>query len=62
MPLISWLDKQINNKLVRVNGILSSPNLKPGKTLPAATEELVLIVYHNDEISRAMPGRKDLCP
>eukprot|EP00731_Ephydatia_muelleri_P009387 Em0004g1725a len=46
-------------KLVHEKGILSSPNLKPGKTLPAVTEELVLSVYHNDEISRTMPGRKD---
>ena len=46
-------------KLAQEKGILSSPNLKPGRTLPAATEELVLSVYHNDEVSRTMPGKKD---
>ena len=46
-------------KLAQEKGILSSPNLKPSRTLPAATEELVLSVYHNDEVSRTMPGTKD---
>ena len=46
-------------KIAQEKGILSSPNLKPGRTLPAATEELVLSMYHNDEVSRTMPGKKD---
>ena len=46
-------------KLVAEKGILSTPNLKHGRCLPAATENLVKAFYHSDNISRVMPGRKD---
>ena len=46
-------------KLVQEKGILSSPNPKPGKTLSPIIEEQVVDVYHSDDISRVMPGRKD---
>lgn len=53
----NFMARQAKN-LAHEKGILSSPNLKPGRTLLAATEELVLSMYHNDEISRTMPGKK----
>jgi hypothetical protein len=42
-----------------LKGILSSPNVKPGKVLPPATAEMVKEFYVSDEISRIMPGRKN---
>ena len=46
-------------KLVAEKGILSTPNLKHGRCLAAATEDLVKAFYHSDNISQVMPGRKD---
>ena len=46
-------------KLVAEKGILSTPDLKHGRCLPAVTENLVKAFYHSDNISRVMPGRKD---
>jgi hypothetical protein len=40
-------------------GIMSSPNLKPGKTLNEVTVEAVKRFYNSDEVSRVMPGKKD---
>lgn len=45
--------------LVAANGILTTPNPKPGRSLPQSTEELVVNFYENDESSRLMPGKKD---
>jgi hypothetical protein len=44
---------------VNKRGILSSPDVKPGKLLPPATAEIVKQFYVSDEISRIMPGTKD---
>lgn len=46
-------------RLVEEKGILSSPDPKPGKTLPTETAALVKAFYNNDEVSRQMPGQKD---
>ncbi|KAL5493367.1 hypothetical protein EMCRGX_G014541 [Ephydatia muelleri] len=46
-------------KLVAEKGILSTPDLKHGRCLPAVTENLVKAFYHSDNINRVMPGRKD---
>jgi len=46
-------------KLVDEQGILSSPNLKPGKVLSFDTAKIVKEFYLSEEISRIMPGRKD---
>jgi hypothetical protein len=40
-------------------GIMSSPNPKPGKTLNEVTVEVEKGFYNNDEVSRVMPGKKD---
>ena len=40
-------------------GILTSPNLKKGKTLDSDIENLVKKIYLDDENSRIMPGMKD---
>lgn len=46
-------------ELVKQNGILSSPNLKPGHSIAAETCESVCRFYESDEVSRIMPGKKD---
>ena len=46
-------------KLVAENGILTSPNLKKGKTLLSEIENLVKKFYLDDENSRMMPVMKD---
>ena len=45
--------------LVHEKGILSTPNTKIGKCLPDATVQLLQDLYTSDEVSRAMPGKKD---
>ena len=45
--------------LVDEKGILSTPNTKIGKCLPDATVQLLQDFYTSDEVSRAMPGKKD---
>jgi hypothetical protein len=40
-------------------GIMSSHNPKPGKTLNKVTVEVVNSFYNSDEVSRVMPGKKD---
>jgi hypothetical protein len=52
---MAWTSK----KLLVEKGILSSPNVKPGKVLPPATAEMVKQFCVSDEISRIMPGTKD---
>ena len=46
-------------ELVKEKGVLSTPNPKPGHTLPAETIDLVQSFYESDEVSRMMPGCKD---
>lgn len=48
--------KELFNK----KGILSTPNPKPGKPLIQSTVDLVKEFYLSDEISRQMPGIKDV--
>ena len=45
-------------KLVNEKGIISTPKPKPGKTLNENTAQLVKEFYHQDDISRMMPGKK----
>lgn len=45
--------------ILKEKGFLEGPNLKPGKSLPIETVEIVRSFYENDEVSRAMPGIKD---
>lgn len=45
-------------KLVAEKGIMSSPNPKCGRSLPAHIEEEIKHFYPYDEISRVMPGKK----
>lgn len=47
-------------KLVYEKGILSSPNPKPGKSLDSTTVQHVLDFYNRDDVSRVMPGKKDV--
>ena len=46
-------------RLVEEKGIMTSPNPRQGRTLPAEVAEKVVQFYCNDEISRMMPGEKD---
>ena len=46
------------NKLVAEKGIMSSPNRKCGRTLPAHIEEEIKHFYLSDEISRVMQAKK----
>ena len=47
-------------KLVQEKGILSSPNPKHGKMLSKDTQNLVESFYSSDDVSRVMPGKKDV--
>jgi hypothetical protein len=40
-------------------GIMSSPNLEPGKTLNKVNVEVVRSFYNSHEVSGVMPGKKD---
>lgn len=46
-------------KLVKEKGILSTPNLRPGKTIKDDTVTIVKSFYNDDDISRCLPGKKD---
>ncbi|KAL5503683.1 hypothetical protein EMCRGX_G010672 [Ephydatia muelleri] len=46
-------------QLAKQSGILTSPNPKRGRPLPADTKALVAAFYRDDEISRPLPGKKD---
>ena len=48
-----------SKELVKEKGILSTPNPKPGSSLPQETTDLVIQFYESDDISRVMPGKKD---
>jgi hypothetical protein len=45
-------------QLVVDQGIMSSPNPKPGKTLNRVTVEVVKSSYNSDEVSRVLPVKK----
>jgi hypothetical protein len=45
-------------QLVMGQGIMSSPNPKPGKTLNNVTVEVLKSFYNSDEVSRVIPGKK----
>jgi hypothetical protein len=47
-------------QLVMDQGIMSTPNLKPGKTLNEVTVEVVKSFYDSDEVSRVVPGKKKI--
>ena len=46
-------------QLVREKGIFSTPNPKPGRSLPQTSIDVVVHFYESDENSRVMPGKKD---
>ena len=46
-------------KLVKEKGVLAIPDSKKGKVLPEETIKAVSQIYHDDEYSREMPGKKD---
>lgn len=46
-------------KLVEEHGILSTPNIKPRKTVLSDVVKSVKDFYESDEVSRCMPGLKD---
>jgi hypothetical protein len=52
---MAWAAK----KLVAEKGILSSPNVKPGKVLTPVTAYMVKQFYVSHEIISIMPGAKD---
>lgn len=46
-------------KLLHEQGIMSSPDPKPGRTVDPGTVALIKEFFQNDEVSRQMPGKKD---
>ncbi len=48
-----------SKQLVIEKGILSTPNPRPGRSLPQTSIEAVVHFYESDENSRMMPGKKD---
>ncbi len=48
-----------SKQLVKEKGILSTPNPKPGSSLPIKLVDLIKNFYEFDDISRVMPGKKD---
>ena len=42
---------------VAANGILATPNPKPGQSLPLETQDLVVNFYESDNNSRMMAGK-----
>ena len=49
-----------SKELVKEKGVLSLPGPKPGPSLPQETVDNVCAFYESDEISRIMPGKKDV--
>lgn len=45
--------------LVKENGILATPNSKPGKVLSNSVTQQIIQFYNSDDVSRLMPGKKD---
>ena len=54
----NWMARKAK-QLVKEKGVMSTPNPKPGRSLPESTVDLVTSFYENDENSRLMPGKKD---
>ena len=48
--------------LVKEKGVLSTPNPKPGRTVSENVAESVKDFYNSDEVSRMMPGKKNMSP
>ena len=46
-------------KLAKEKGVLSTPNPKPGRSVPETIIEQVKRFYESDDVSRQMPGKKD---
>eukprot|EP00112_Aurelia_sp_Birch-Aquarium-sp1_P025228 Seg8290.3 transcript_id=Seg8290.3/GoldUCD/mRNA.D3Y31 product="hypothetical protein" protein_id=Seg8290.3/GoldUCD/D3Y31 len=46
-------------KLTKEKGVLSTPNSKPGRSIPETILEQVKKFYESDDISHQMPGKKD---
>ena len=46
-------------QLVKEKGVLSSPDPRPGHSIPRETSDLVIAFYEDDSFSRLMPGKKD---
>ncbi len=46
-------------KLAKEKGVLSTPNPKPGRSVPETIVEQVKRFYQSDDSSRQMPGKKD---
>ena len=46
-------------KLAKEKGVLSTPNPKPGRSIPEIIVNQVKRFYESDDISRQMPGKKD---
>jgi len=55
----NWMARKAK-QLVKEKGVMSTPNPKPGRSLPESTVDLVTSFYENDENSRLMPGKKRL--
>ena len=49
----AWLSKQ----LVVTQGVLATPNVRPGEVLPTVVEKRVIQFYLSDNVSRIMPGK-----
>ena len=47
-------------RLANEKGVLASPNARPGKALDSQTVLTVQLFYEDDDISRPMPGMKDI--
>ena len=50
-----------SKQLVREKGILSTPNPKPGQSLPLKSVDVIKAFFESDDISRIMPGKKGFC-
>ena len=57
---VSTYMAQKSKKLVKEKGVLSLPDPKPGPSLLPETVDIVHAFYESDDISRVMPGKKDL--
>ena len=53
-------EARTSKQLVEKNGIFSIPDKKTGKVLPTETVNLIKCFYERDDISRMMPGLKDV--
>ena len=49
-----------SKEIVQDKGVLSTPNPKAGHSLSAETVKLVTDFYNSEDISRTLPGKKDV--